>query len=498
MWKTIPRRFNNRRLVYQRRAFGGLKSIRVWTSVFCLGGCLVVPVAAQQARQTDRPIDRLQFPALRFTPPQASQASLANGLSIFLLEDHELPTVSAFAMLRTGGRYEPEQQLGLASLTGTVLRSGGTHQLTPSQLNQKLEFISAGLETSIGDSAGTASLSVLSKDLETGLDLLSQVLRQPAFDSKQIELAKDRVRESIRRRNDFPGAIASREYSKRLYGPRHPLARTVELEHLERIDRQDLIDFHARFLHPNNLILGVAGDFESKELMTLLEKYFGDWPPQPVPSEPLSEDITEPAPEIFYVAKNVNQVNLRIGHLGIRRQDPDFFAVAVMDSVLGRGFSSRLFREVRSRLGLAYSVSSRYGAGFKDRGLFTVSLQSKAESTVEAIGAVIEQIEKLRSQEVEAQELAVAKESVLNRFVFAFDNPAQIVNRQVRYRFFDLPADYLTTYRDRVAAVSARDVARVARRHLHPDRLIILAVGPEKTKSALAQLGKVNEIPLHR
>ncbi len=442
------------------------------------------------------PIEKLKFPPLQFTPRQASERSLSNGLTVFLLEDQELPIVSAFAMMRTGGRYEPEPQLGLASLTGTVLRSGGTQSLSANQLNEKLEFVSAFLETSIRDSAGFASLSVLSKDLEIGLDLLSQVLRQPAFDPQQIELAKDRVRGSIRRRNDFPGSIASREFSTRLYGDRHPLARTVELEHLERIDRQDLLDFHTRFFHPNNLTLGVAGAFESNHLMGLWERYFGDWPSQEVPPEPMGEDLNEPAPEIFYVSKNVNQVNLRIGHLGIRRQNPNVFAVTVMDSVLGRGFSSRLFREVRSRLGLAYRVSSNYGASFKDRGLFTISLESKSESTAEAIQAVIEQSETLRSQEVEPEELAVAQESVLNRFVFAFDSPGEIVNRQVRYRLFDLPPDYLTTYRDRVAAVSVQDVARVARQCLHPDRLIILAVGPEQTRSQLAQLGEVSEIPL--
>ena len=466
------------------------------THLLWLTAWLVLLVATPQAQQAGRPIDELKFPPLQFSPRQASERSLSNGLTVFLLEDHELPIVSAFAMLRTGGRYEPEPQLGLASLTGTVLRSGGTQTLSPNQLNEKLEFISASLETSIGDSAGFASLSALSKDLETGLDLLSQVLRQPAFDPQQIDLAKDRVRESIRRRNDFPGSIASREFSKRLYGERHPLARTVELEHLERIDREDLLNFHARFYHPNNLTLGVAGDFESNRLMELLEKYFGDWPAQPVPTEPAAQDLTGPKPQIFYIFKNVNQVNLRIGHLGIRRQNPDFFAVTVMDSVLGRGFSSRLFREVRSRLGLAYSVASNYGAGFRDRGLFTISLESKSESTAEAVQAVIAQVEKLRSQQVEPEELAIAQESVLNRFVFAFDSPGEIVNRQVRYRFFDLPPDYLMTYRDRVAEVSFQDVARVARQYLHPERLVILAVGPEQTRSQLAQLGEVKEIPL--
>lgn len=438
----------------------------------------------------------LKFPPLTFHPPRAVERQLSNGMTVFLLPDRELPMVSAFALIRTGAIYEPADKLGLASITGTVLRTGGTQALSPEELNEELEFLAASVESSIGDESGSASLWVLKRDLETGLRLFSQVLRTPAFRQDQIDLVKDQIRESIRRRNDFPAQIANREFAKLIYGRDHPLARTVELVHLDNINRQDLVQFHARYYQPNQMILGVSGDFEVEEMMSRLEHYLGDWKGAPVELPPVPTLEEPPPPSIHFIRKEINQTNLRIGHWGIRQTNPDFFAVTVLDSILGGGFSSRLFRQVRGNLGLAYSVSSHFGAGMRERGIFAVSLETEAGSTARAVEAVIGELRRLREEPVQAEELTVAKESVLNSFVFAFESPAQIANRQVRYRFFGLPDDYLQTYRDRVAAVTISDVQEVARKYLHPDRLVILAVGPEPVREALQELGPVQEILL--
>lgn len=460
--------------------------------------CLPFPVMVLAvALMGAQSVKDLQFPPLQFHPPEAQERRLSNGIVVFLLEDHELPTLSALALVRTGAIYEPPEKLGLAELAGTVMRSGGTELLEPSALNEELEFIAASVETSVSDEWGQASLNVLKKDLETGLKLFSQVLRQPAFRQDQIDLAKNRIREGIRRRNDFPGPIASREFTKLIYGPNHPLARTVELLHLDNITREDLLAFHRQYFAPQHVILGVAGDFRADEMVAQLEKYLGDWT-EPVPQglPPVAMVEERRLPSIHYIGKEINQTNIRIGHLGIKQTNPDFFAVTVMDNILGGGFSSRLFRHIRSQQGLAYSVSSNYGAGVRELGVFSITLETEASNTGKAIRAVIEEIEKLRNHPVTAEELAVAKESVLNSFVFAFDHPAQIVNRQVRYRYFGLPPDYLQTYRDKVAEVGVEEVQEAARKYVHPDQLTILAVGPPAAREALATLGKVREIEL--
>ncbi|MBI4445470.1 MAG: insulinase family protein [Acidobacteria bacterium] len=441
-------------------------------------------------------VQNLSFPPLNFKPPQAAERQLQNGMTVFLLEDHELPTISAFAMIRTGGIYEPADKLGLAELTGAVMRSGGTRALSPLELNERLEFIAASVETSIGDEFGQATFSVLKKDLENGLELFSSVLREPAFDPAQFELSREQLREGIRRRNDFPSSIVSREYTKLVYGADHPLARTVEMTHLDRIQREDLAAFHQKYFHPNNIILGVSGDFDSDEMMVLLEKHLGDWKPVTIDFPEVAGVSTELNPSLNYIAKDINQTNIRLGHLGIKQSNPDYFAVTVMDTILGGGFSSRLFRTIRSEQALAYSVGSHFGAGMREYGIFSVFLETAAGSTLRAVQSSVEQIRRMRETPVTPEELEIAKESVLNSFVFAFDNPAEIVNRQVRYRFFALPSDYLEKYRDRVASVSAQDVLDAARKYLNPDRLTILAVGPETARKALFTLGGVRELPL--
>lgn len=439
----------------------------------------------------------LKFGALTFNPPRAETATLSNGMRVVLLEDHELPTIDAFAMVRTGSIYDPPDKIGLAALTGEVMRSGGTRTRKPKELNEQLEFIAASVETGISRDSGTAGMSVLKKDFEQGLEVFADVLINPGFDPEQVALAKSQALELIRRRNDDPGQVTSREFNQAVYGKSHPRAREAETAHIERITRDDMIEFHRRYFYPNSVILGVAGDFQKADLLARLEKVFAAWKPQAVelPSvEPVRPNFER---AVYFVPRDINQTHLRLGHLGIKIDNPDFFALSVANSILGGGFSSRLFNNVRTKMGLAYAVGSSARAGMSDPGVIFAMAQTESTSTGKTLEAILNEIKLLQSGLVTAEELAIAKETELNSFVFEFSSPAQIVNRQVQYAYYGLSPDFLERYRDNIARVTAADIQRVARQYFKPDQAIILAVGKEgDVVPVLDKYGKVVRIDL--
>ncbi len=472
---------------------GGLETrpYRIWAVAVLLVFLSVFPSLAADPRT-------MVFPPVEFHPPAAERVVLDQEMVLYLLEDHELPQIQIHAMIRTGGVYEPADKIGLAGLTGMVMRSGGTPSIPGDALDEELEFMAAEMSSMIGQDAGFASLDVLKKDFDRGLALFADVLMHPAFPQDKLDLAKRQVLEGIRRRNDNPGGIAGRQFAKRVYGADHPLARESTVETIGRITRDDLIAFHAAYYHPNAVILSVSGDFEKKEMIEKIRLALAGWPAikTDLPSLPPIRDAFNPS--VNLIEKDISQTHFRIGHLGIRQDDPDYFAVTLLDDILGNGgFRSRLFKEVRTRQGLAYSVGSVFTAGNLERGLFVAYGQTKAESTHQAIWAVEQEINRIRTEPVTEEELRLAKDAFLNSFVFSFSNSAQIANRQASLEYYGLPPDYLERLRDGIVGVTREAIRTVAQKHLRPGALIILAVGrPDRFDQPLSGFGKVNVIPL--
>lgn len=440
---------------------------------------------------------QLKYPKLRdIQVPDVERVTLPNGIRLFLLEDHELPLVHVSAVIRTGSIYEPADKIGLAGLTGTVMRTGGTTSRTGDELDEQLEQIAATVETGIGRSSGSAGMSVLKDDVDTGLAILADVLMHPAFREDKIELAKISARTGIARRNDNPSGIASREYAKLIYGPESVYARQAEYATIENITRDDMIAFHRKYYHPNNTMMAVWGDFKTEQMVAKIKEAFKDWP--------RGEVETPPAPEVKYdfrstvnvVAKeDMNQSVIRLGHLGGVMSDPDYFSLMVMNEILGSGFTSRLFKNVRSRQGLAYSVGGAYSADFDHPGIFYVGSQTKLGSTVHSINAMIDEVRRMTQEEVTDEELALAKDSFLNSFVFNFESRGQIVSRLVTYVYYGYPEDFLQKTKENVEKVTKADVLRVAKAHLRPDKVQILVVGkPGEFDQPLSTLGDVKTL----
>ena len=463
-----------------------------WAFALCFVGSSCTQKYALNYKQ-------LKYPKLGdIEMPEVERVTLANGMQLFLLEDHELPLISVSARIRAGSIYEPADKIGLAAITGSVMRTGGTVSKTGDEIDEQLERIAASVETGIGLNSGYASVSVLKQDIDVGLDILADVLMNPAFREDKIMLAKMQHRSAIARRNDNVGAIASREFDKLIYGPDSVYARHTEYATIDNISRDDLVAFHRKFCGPNNMMLGIWGDFDTDQMIKKIEKAFKGWEKADVELPTVPQVQYEFRSTVNVIRKDdVNQSNIYLGHLGGLRNNPDYFALILMNRILGSGFTSRLFKNVRSREGLAYSVFGIYSANYAFPGVFYVGCQTKSEATVRAIRAMTEEVRKMTESEVTDEELALAKDSYLNSFVFNFDTKGEIVNRLMTYSYFGYPPDFLQKTKDSVEKVTKKDVLRVASEHLKPDKIQILAVGrPQDFDEPLSVLGPMREIDI--
>ncbi|MGQ3685996.1 MAG: M16 family metallopeptidase [Candidatus Loosdrechtia sp.] len=458
-----------------------------------------LPPAETPESEGGRIVSRLEFEPLDFVPPKVERVVLENGMIVYILEDHSLPLFDLVARIRTGAVYEPPEKEGLANLAGHVMRSGGTVSMSADTINEELEFIAASVETSIDRESGTAALSVLKKDIDKGLNIFADILMNPAFPEDKIRMRKDEVIEAIRRENDHPSQIARREFRRIIYDASHPYGRKVEgtLETIERITRDDMVAFHKKYFYPNNIILGISGDFDKEEIIKKLTKVFAGWERKEIQFPEVSKIVRQYERSVYYVHRDINQSNIMMGHLGIHRRNPDYFPVMMMNFILGGGsFKSRILSRIRSDEGLAYSASSVFQTA-QDIGIFFVSCQTKLESTNRAISIALEELDKMRRMPVDAEELSQAKETFMNQFIFRFITSASIVRQKVDIEYEGLPLNYLETYLDSVKAITREDIQRVAREYLQPDGIKILVVGnKEKFDKPLDNFGKVTLIEL--
>lgn len=443
--------------------------------------------------------DEITYPPLpSFDVPQPTRVELDNGMVVLLLEDHELPLVEATARIHTGSRLEPADKVGLAELTGSVLRTGGTENRTGDELDLFLESKAASIETSIGTTTGTASMNALAKDFPEVLRAFADVLRNPVFDEEKIEVAKTSVESQIARQNDDPQQILFRELAERVYGEDSPYASNPTYESVGNVTRDDLVAWHDKYFHPNRIVLGLVGDFDTEEVTKLIRETFGDWPAGPAFEPPEVPYSTEPNPGVFYAEKNdMTQSNIAMGHLGIRRDHPDYYAVEVMNQVFGGAFSSRLFSRVRSDQGLAYAVFGQVGSEWDHQGLTLLFTTTKTETTGAAIEALLRESRNMVDEPPTEQEVRKAKQAILSSFIFNSDSTDKILRQQLTYEYFGYPLDWLTRYREGIEAITADQVRQAAETHLHPDRLSILVVGPSEGRDKpLSTYGEVTRLDI--
>lgn len=461
--------------------------------------CLLVTFITQGCVTGQRLADprTMNFPELNFQIPTAERVVLECGMPVYLLRDTELPIINMTAMVRVGSVYEPAAKAGLSGMAGSVMRSGGAGGLTPEAMDDELEFMASAVESGIGSDMGTVSLTSLKRNFSRTLQIFSDVLLRPDFSEKRVEISRRQAIENLRRQNDDPKEIAGREINRAIYAG-HPLGEIATYESISSITRQDLADFHRRFYRLDNMILAVSGDFDRTGLLKELNSTFKQGNDRGVLILP---DIPQPQQlfrgEVLYGKKDVNQTVIRMGHLGLSKDNPDIYAVRLLDYILGGSFTSRLTMEIRTNQGLAYSVGSHFDIGRRFTGSFVAETETKAESTVKAISLMNKIIADLTKEPVSDEELNAAREYLINSFMFGFTSPAAIVNQRARLEYYTYPDGYLEQYRDNIAKVTKTDILNAAQKYLHPDAFKLVVIGnAARFDQPLSTFGNVMELDL--
>ena len=435
----------------------------------------------------------LKYPPLKdIQIPKVDETTLPNGMKIYLLENHELPLVRGLALVRTGNLFDPADKIGLATVTGSLIRSGGTAAKSGDQIDEDLENIAASVESQIGESYGSVSFSTLKERTDEVLGTFHDVLTGPTFRQDKLDLIKTQLRSGIARRNDDAHGISQREFASLVYGPKTSYGWEMEYATLDNIKRDDVVKFYSRYFFPSNIILAVQGDFSAADMKAKLEKLFSSWNAQGQPVPPFPAVDPKPAqPGIHLATKtDVTQTSLIMGHLGGELKDKDYPALEVMSNILGGGFQSRLFSKVRTQLGYAYEVSASWGADYDHPGMFEIAGSTKSMSTTETLKAIDAEVQKIRTQEVTEEELNSAKQTVVNGFIFNFDTPAKTLNRLLTYRYYGYPDDFIFQYQKAVQQVTRADILRVAKQYVDPAKFVIIAVGnPKDFGTPLSAMG---------
>jgi zinc protease len=487
-----------------------LKTLLFVLSVLLLSAALATAQTAKPAEpkppeSTPRPSgsvatswQKVPIPALhQFKPQVPRRVELANGMVIFLQEDHELPLIDGAIRIRGGSREEPAEKAGLVSLYADVWRTGGTRSKTGDQLDDFLEAHAARVEASDSVDSTSLSFSSLKENFDQVFPVVLDLLENPEFRQDKLDLARQQFASLISRRNDDLDEIAQRESTKLAYGADNPYARTPEYYTIDAVTREDLLQWHKRTVAPANMILGVTGDFDSAVMEQKLRQAFGSKPRgERFPAA--STTFGRPTPGIYFIEKNdVNQSAIQMVDLGIDRRNPDYYAVEVMNELFGGGFSSRLFVNIRTRLALAYSVGGGVGASFDHPGVTRFSMGTKSGSTAAGIEALRKEMNTLIHDTVKPDEMKKAKDSILNSFIFEFDSKEKVLVERMRYEFYGFPLDTLERYREGIEKVTSADVDRVARKYIHPESMAVLVVGNAKDFDRdLSTFGKVTPIDI--
>ena len=476
--------------------------------VLNLATALLSVTVAVAAEIPARP-EQLTFSPLTFNVPDAAsmRVRLANGVTAYVAEDKLLPLVNVIVFFRGGHYLEPAGKEGLAELTGTVWRTGGAGKLDGKALDEELDFLAAQLSTAVSEVSGRVSLNLLAKDLDRGLALLIDVLREPRFDEARLAKAKEDVLSELKRRNDDAETIEDREWDRLVYGDDYWLNRLPTKASVDGITRDDLVSFHRLLAKPANFVVAVAGDFDRKAMIAKLNATIGAWKPTGAPVAEVPQPKAPSKPGVYLVNKpDVNQGRVSIGHLGAKRPLSDEFPLEIANDILGGGgFTAWMMSKVRSDEGLAYSAYSDYGIGDAYPGAFRASFQSKSSTCARAAQLTVDLIRKITTTEVTQKELESSKNSFIERLPRTFESRLKTVTRYAQDDLVGLPHEHWITYRTRMAEVTASSAQAAAKAHVAPDRLIILVVGnideilkghPDHPDAKFESVGPLVRLPL--
>ena len=479
--------------------FGGVAKLVVHLQLtlvlFALVSCTpsFTPQVAEHFLNTDpEPVE--------IKKPTIQRWKLANGLQVLFLPDDELPIASGAVVMPGGTFWESAHKPGVVSTMGGMMRNGGTKSTPPAALNEELRRLSAGISSSYGGESGKVSFSCLSGDVDQVFSHFADVVRSPYFDQERLEVAKIGVLDGIRRRKESIEDVASISGRIVLYR-NNSRGRVLTSSDVKNIDREMLFKAHEEFVKPDGAYLVVTGDLSREKVEQLANDYFGTWEPRGSSlGEP--DSLLEPYPPgIYFVEGDFTQSQIYAVDVGPSRFAPDLFSINLLNSILGDGLDSRINKTVRADLGLAYTVAAYVTRKFQ-RGANLIYIQTKSESTLKALQAAISEVERIQSEPPTEEELNLVKQAAQSGFVFKFDSPLKLLDRQVSLEMLKYPADFDSTYLDNTFAVSASDVAQSARKWWKLDEMRYVIVGSSSAYSALSEEVKsdplLSTLPLYK
>jgi zinc protease len=402
-----------------------------------------------------------------------------SGMVVLFIANHSLPTVHLNLLIKAGGALDPKGREGTADLVASLLDEG-TSSRTSKQIAEAIDFIGASLSAGAGDESTGLSLSVLKKDLPTGMELFSDELLHPTFPEEELKRVRQQIIGSLIAEEDEPEAIAHKAWQELVYGT-HPYHHPTEgyRDSLPSITRQELVDFHHRYYQPRLAILAVVGDLTRKETERLLKRYLGEWKNTDLEAAPTIPAPQPMPPQTKLIDKELTQATIVFGHLGIARSNPDYYAVTVMNYILGGGgFSSRLMKQIRDNEGLVYGVGSSFRT-MKAGGSFAVVMQTKNATANQAIEETRTVISRFQADGATQQELDEAKDYLIGSFPLRMDTSSKLVGLLTGLEFYNLGLGYLNDYPKKIAAVTLADVKRAAVRYIHPDRMTLVVVAKQ-------------------
>lgn len=476
--------------------------------VLLLASIVVLSGTIMAGDIVDHP-DKLKFKELNYQPPKPGdfRHQLKCGATAYVAENPEAPTFDMTILIRTGQIYEPVEKAGLAKMTGYLMRNGGVEGMTAQELDERIAYLAGEISIDIDDTRGRVSLFCLSKDIDEGLGLLKKILRQPTFDQAAIDKYRADILSEMEQRNSSTASIESREWMFLLYG-NHPCTTPYRrTEHsINSITRDDMLAFHKKYFFPDNFIFAISGDFKTDDILTKLDNMFGGWPDQPLDLPVVTDQIPDPKPGVYMIKKNdVNQSRIRVGHIGVKRDIPDEYALEVMNYILGGGgFSSRIMRRVRSDEGLAYNAGSAFDRPVLYPGTFRAWFQTKHETGAFGTSLIVDEINRIRTEKCDEEAVDNAKASFVSNIVNPFSSKKAIVNTFAEDDYTGRPDDYWQNYRKNVEAVTPESILAVAQKYLHPEKLVFLVVGdPEavqngsdKHNERFSDFGEITILPL--
>lgn len=460
--------------------------------LFVVCAALILPLAAQKDPKS------LKYPDLEFKPLKPDHINIGKNFDFYFKENHEAPTVSVTIIIRSGSLLDPKDKASVAALTYQLLASGGSRKLTPEQVEEQLDFLGSSIYAYAGPEFGQIEVSCLAKNFDKTWQILTDLLLNPAFAPERLDLEKKKERENILRRWDMPMMVGFILFEDLVYGKDYPEVQRSTSKSIEAITEKDIRQFYDNHIRNRAVVIAASGDFNGRKLSAQIKKSLSAWKGLPPEKLDIPKAQLAAKPGIYLIDKpDMNQAVVMMGHLGINRLDADIAESSVLNAIYGSGaFSSRLWREVRSNRGLAYSAQGMVGSG-RDLGVFYTFCMTKSQSAGEAIGVIGDVIKDMAQNPVKPEELTTAKKSEINSFVFRFENPQTLLFRTILQFLYGYPLDYNETYLEKIRKVDTAKVLQMGKRFLHPEQLVILVVGKKADLlDQLKKLGEVTELPL--